>query len=101
MFFCINAFTSSVSLLIGYAIILAVAYYIYYAKVQAPMQHKNPILLAKNRTRKQPLGYVLLVLTVLLLIASEVFNFMETWFWPMLLVLSLIDDGFSTPTNQQ
>lgn len=96
----IGNFVSSTQTLIWCAAVLAVLYFVFYIKVQVPLRKKDHKLLKENRKRQQPLGYILLFVMVLVLIASEIFND-NTWFWPMLLVLSLIDDGFSTPTKQQ
>lgn len=95
----IGNFVSSTQTLIWCAAVLAILYFIFYIKVQVPLRKKDHKLLKENRTRQQPLGYVLLFVMVLIFIASQIFND-NTWFWPTLLLISLIDDGFSTLTNQ-
>lgn len=95
LFFGTASYISSINILVCYAIILAILYYIYYIKLEVPLRNKHPSLSESNRTTPTVVTYVLMPLTIFGIICITHFNLSGTWFVLVLLILRWLKDGFS------
>lgn len=95
LFFGTASYISSINILVRYAIILAILYYIYYIKLEVPLRNKHPSLSESNRTTPTVVTYVLMPLTIFGIICITHFNLSGAWFVLVLLILRWLKDGFS------